>query len=333
MRLKDFPVTVFGSVLGTGGVILASKPFVPPIVFPMTLLLIALFSIFTAILLVKAIKFPSVVKSELKHPLPGNFYALQPISAVIISMLCMKILPFNIDVGLLIYGAILILCLSVYLPYHFFSNMTVNLSQLHGGWFITPVATVLVTDAVLLHPLNELNIIVSLLFFGIGSLLFLLILAVLFFRLLSHELPPVELAPTNYIMLAPIGILIVDIVQISSHIGQFFGSDLTAPALIMSISLWGFGLWVALVNILMIVKYFRNGLRFHIGWWSYVFPTAAFNLATVDLSARISLFGPISLVLYVILVIIFVAIVVGSLRNLLKPGQRAIFKKRGPCRP
>lgn len=318
MELKDFPVTVFGSILGTGGLILASKRFVPSIVLPLTLILIGLFSLFTGILLAKLIRYPGVVKAELKHPLPGNFYALQPISAVIISILCMNILPSGIDIGLLIYGAILIIALSVYLPYHFFSNMNVGFPQLHGGWFITPVATILVTDAVLLYPVNELNIFISLLFFGIGSILFLLILVVLFFRLLSHDLPPVELAPTNYIMLAPIGILVVDVLQISGHIGQFFGTSLMTLAVITGVSIWGFGLWAAFVNLLLIFRYIRKGLKFHIGWWSYVFPTAAFTLATIDLSEHISLFGPISEFLYILLIIIVVIVTAGSLAKIVR---------------
>lgn len=318
MELKSFPVTVFGSILGTGGLILASKRFVPSVVLPLTLIIGILFSLFTGILLAKLIKYPEVVRSELRHPLPGNFYALQPISAVILSILCMHLLPYGVDLGLLVYGGVLILALSVYLPYHFFSNMNVGFPQLHGGWFITPVATILVTDAVLLYPVNEVNVFISLLFFGIGSMLFLLILVVLFFRLLSHDLPPVELAPSNYIMLAPIGILIVDVIQISSHIGQFFGSDLTTLAVISGMALWGFGLWAAFVNLLLVFKYLHNGLRFHIGWWSYVFPTAAFTLATIDLSEHVSLFGPISISLYILLVIIVFIVTIGSVGTLIK---------------
>ena len=313
MILKDFSVTAFGSILGTGGLILASKQFIPSIVFPLTLILFVAFSIFTGMLIAKVIRYPAIVRSELQHPLPGNFYALHPISSVIISMLCMHIFPPGIDIGMLVYGGVFILALSVYLPYHFFSNMNVSFSQLHGGWFITPVATILVTDAILLYPISEISTLVSLLFFGIGSMLFLLILVVLFFRLLSHDLPPVELAPTNYIMLAPIGILIVDIYQIAAHIGQFFGSDLTTLATISGISLWGFGLWAAFVNLLLIGKYIHNGLKFHIGWWSYVFPTAVFTLATINLSDHISLFGPVSLFLYILLIIIFAVVTIGSL--------------------
>ena len=326
MILKDFSVTAFGSILGTGGLILASKQFIPSIVFPLTLILFVAFSIFTGMLIAKVIRYPAVVRSELRHPLPGNFYALHPISAVIISILCMHIFPPGIDIGMLVYGGVFIIALSVYLPYHFFSNMNVSFSQLHGGWFITPVATILVTDAVLLYPISGISTLLSLVFFGIGSMLFLLIIVVLFFRLLSHDLPPVELAPTNYIMLAPIGILIVDLFQIGASIGQFFGSDLTTLATIAGISLWGFGLWAAFVNLLMMGKYIRNGLKFHMGWWSYVFPTAAFTLATINLSEHISLFGPVSLFLYILLITIFGIVTIGSISSMLRTRFHLLVK-------
>lgn len=322
MNIRNFPITSFGSILGTGGVILASRPFLPQVVMPLTLILLLLFLFFSGLMLAKIAKYPSVVKAELQNPLPGNFYALQPISAVILSILCMNILPHGVDIALLAYGAIVIFALSVYLPYHFFSNVNISFPQLHGGWFITPVATILVTDAILLYPLSEATITISLLFFGVGSILFLLVLSVLFFRLLSHDLPPSELAPTNYIMLAPIGILIVDIMQISGIVGRFLGSDLTTIAVILGIGLWGFGLWSALVNLLMIARYVRNGLRFHIGWWSYVFPTAAFTLASLELSSHISLFGIFSRILYAILLLVFMLVVLGSLGNLLRLRRR-----------
>lgn len=326
MNIKNFPVTVFGSILGTGGVILASRSFVPQIVMPFTLILLVLFLFFSGLMLFKIIMFPTIVKNELQNPLPGNFYALQPISAVILSILCMHVLPGGVDVGLLVYGAISIFALSIYLPYHFFSSININLSQLHGGWFITPVATILVTYAVLLYPLSEMSIAISLFFFGVGFILFLLVLSVLFFRLLSHELPPSDLAPTNYILLAPIGILIVDFIQISNLIGNFFGSDFITLAVITGVAVWGFGLWAALVNVLMIIKYLKNGLKFHAGWWSYVFPTAAFTLASLELSSYIPLFSIFSRVLYILLLLIFALVTVGSLSNLLKPKRNAVVR-------
>ncbi len=318
MKIKDFSVTTFGVILGTGGVALASQPFVPALTLLLTYLLSALFVLFTALLAAKTIRYPGVVKAELRNPLPGNFYALQPISAVILAILCRKLFPSPIDVGLLVYGGALILALSVYLPYHFFSNMNVELSQLHGGWFITPVATILVTNAILLYPVSELSLVISLFYPGIGTMLFVLILSVLFFRLLSHSLPPVELAPTNYIMLAPIGILIADILQVSNSSAPFLGMNLAPLAVLVGSGLWGFGVWIILVNVLLLRGYARAGFPFHIGWWSYVFPTATFTLGTISLSRYLDPFGPASQFLYVCLVAIWVVVSLGSLRRWLK---------------
>ncbi|MDG6998698.1 MAG: hypothetical protein JRN15_06255, partial [Nitrososphaerota archaeon] len=182
---------MFGIILGTGGVALASQTFVPQLTALLAYLIAALFLLFTTLFVLKIILYPRTVKAELRNPVPGNFYALQPISAVILAVLYRKLLPSAVDVTLLAYGAIFILALAVYLPYHFFANVNIEFSQLHGGWFITPVATILVTDAVLLYPVNEVNLAIASIYFGIGSLLFFLVLSVLFFRLLSHSLPPV----------------------------------------------------------------------------------------------------------------------------------------------
>ncbi len=100
---------------------------------------------------------------------------------------------------LLIYGATLIFLLTVYLSYHFFANVTPQLSHIHGGWFIPPVSAILVTNALLLYPPNEMFFAISLIYFGMGIMLF-LFMAILFLRLVNHELLPPELAPTNFIL-------------------------------------------------------------------------------------------------------------------------------------
>lgn len=314
MNFARFPVTVFGVILGTGGLALASQSFVPLLTTLLTYLVAALFVLFTGIFVIKLIKHQGTVRTEIRHPIPGNFYALQPISAVILAILLRKEYPSPVDVGLLVYGGALILALSVYLPYHFFSDMNVQFADLHGGWFITPVATILVTNAILLYPVSETSLIVSLLYFGIGAMLFVLVLSVFFFRLLSHNLPTAELAPTNFIILAPIGILIVDISQISNVSGSFFGgANLVPISTLVGSCLWGFGVWAVLVNLLLIAKYLKSGFPFHMGWWSYVFPTAAFTLGTVSLSNHFQLFASVSLFLFLCLIAVWAVVSVGSL--------------------
>ncbi|WP_456329089.1 SLAC1 family transporter [Archaeoglobus sp.] len=91
-------------------------------------------------------------------------------------------------------------------------------------------------------------------------MLFLFISTILFLRLVNHELPVFELAPTSFILLAPIGILIVDFTLIAKH-----SANLVPLALIASISLWGFGLWALAVNLLLILRYLRQEMPFFLG--------------------------------------------------------------------
>lgn len=324
-KISRFPITVFGSVLGIGGFAIASGTYLPDLVFPVTLILVLLFFIFTGLFLAKVILHPSIVRKELMDPLPGNFYALQPISAIIIAILCRHLLPSWIGIGLLVYGASLIFALSVYLPYHYFSNINIDFLQLHGGWFITPVATILVTNAVLQYSATVMTITIALLFFGIGVTMFLIILSILFYRLISHALPPVELAPTNYIMLAPIGIIIVDILQISKVADQILGANVMPLGILMGVSLWGFGIWTIGINLLLFVRYLRAGLGFHLGWWSYVFPTAAFVLGTIALSDFLYSFKLFALILYVCLVAIVVIVAITPLLLQHETGRKLKF--------
>ena len=281
---RNVNISIFGILLGTGGVALASREWIPSLATALSYLLVTLFALFSALYALKLAWFPRTVLHELHQPGPGNFYALQPISAVLVALLGRSFLPNELDLALLVYGAVLIFVLAAYVPYHFFADMKIEFSDLHGGWFITPVATILVTNAMLSNGVTPTSYLLALVFFGIGSLLFLLVLSVLFFRLISHTLPPVQLAPTNFIILAPLGVLIVDVLQLARASGSILGSAPMAVAVLLAGTLWGFGIWALTVNGLLLARYLRSGLPFHLGWWSFVFPLAALTLGTQALA-------------------------------------------------
>jgi len=305
-----FNISWFATILGSGGVALASMLFYPILTLVLTYILTIVFVFLTAIWITKVVLHWNAVKDEIKHVVIGNFYPLQPISAVILAILYYKqSIPFGVLFGdvLLVYGSTLILIMILYLSYHFFANNTTELHNIHGGWFIPPVSTILVTDALLLYKPNVTLFAISLVYFGIGTMLFLFIATILFLRLVNHELPPSELAPTNFILLAPIGILIVDVQQIFHHAEVLFLSS-TPVGIVVSLSLWGFGFWALVVNIMLVLRYLKMGFPFFLGWWSYVFPTAAFTLGTMSLSSQIRFFKPVALVMYALLIFIWVVV-------------------------
>ena len=307
MNLKEFKIGWFATIIGTGGVAIASLMYFPLLSLALTYLLTVVFALLTVIWLAKIVKYPKVVVTELGHFVMGNFYPLQPISAVILAILYKK-LGIPLDFPFLAYGAGLILALTIYLSYHFFANTRAEIHHIHGGWFIPPVSTILVTDALLQYSSNEPFFILSLVYFGIGLMLFLFISTILFLRLVNHELPVFELAPTNFILLAPVGILIVDFTLIAKHAEVIFSAKLVSLALIASISLWGFGLWALAVNLLLLLRYLRKEMPFFLGWWSYVFPTAAYTLSTIALSHFIPAFSYAAMTLYTFLMAIWIVI-------------------------
>lgn len=114
-NLRNFNISWFATILGSGGVALVSLPFYPQLTLVLTYLLTFVFAILTLIWIAKIIKHRNVVKSEIQHVVLGNFYPLQPISAVILAILYKK-LSFGFDLPLLIYGAVLIFCLPCISP-------------------------------------------------------------------------------------------------------------------------------------------------------------------------------------------------------------------------
>ena len=149
-------------------------PFYPILTLVLTYILTIVFVFLTAIWITKVVLHWNAVKDEIKHVVIGNFYPLQPISAVILAILYYKQpISFGVPFGdvLLAYGSVLILIIPFYLSYHFFANTT-ELHNIHGGWFIPPVSTILVTDALLLYKPNVTLFAISLVYFGIGTICF-----------------------------------------------------------------------------------------------------------------------------------------------------------------
>ncbi len=196
INLREFNVSWFATILGSGGVAIAFLSIYPALSWILTVALTAIFALLTCIWFAKLIFHWDVTKKESCN---GQLLSSPVFSAVILAILYKRfMIPF--DEPLLIYGSVLILIIAIYLT---FANVTAELKSIHGGWFIPPVSTILVTDAILLYPPDLTKFASSLIYFGIGFTLFLFIATILFLRLV---IMPFELAPTN-----PIGILVVDI--------------------------------------------------------------------------------------------------------------------------
>ena len=125
-------------------------------------------------------------------------------------------------------------------------------------------------------------------FFGMGFVLYLLIVTMLHHRLVLHPLPHAGLAPSLWIGLGPIGVGALALVKMAAAGTAVFGPAAPGIALVSKLAataLWGFGVWWLAAAALLLAHYLRSGpLPYGVGWWGFTFPLGAYTVATLAIS-------------------------------------------------
>ncbi len=184
---------------------------------------------------------------------------------------------------------------SIVFAYLLFLRSEIVPETVNGSWFIPPVVNIVVP--LVLLPLvpgasattARTLLLMSYGFWGMGFILYLLILTMLHQRLVLHPLPHAGLAPSLWIGLGPIGVGALALVKMAAAsaalVGPLAPSVLLASKLVATM-LWGFGVWWLIAASLLLVHYLRSGpLPFGIGWWGFTFPLGAFTVATLSLAS------------------------------------------------
>ena len=239
--------------------------------------------------------------ADFRHPMKGAQHATLPGGLLVAAVMTSVVSPslFSPVLATWIIAVLVILGSSLALVMGFTFAVTLFTGQppaesVNGGWFIPPVVTIIIPMG--LAPLVSkadpsaagLLIVVGYAFFGMGFLLFLLTLGLVYDRLVLHPLPPAPLAPTVWIGLGPIGVAAL-VPMTLAKAGTNLWADV-APAVTLitrlaSTAVWGFGLWWLALAIVLLVRYVRKGgVPFHLGWWAFVFPLGAYTAATITLA-------------------------------------------------
>ncbi len=311
-RLRAFHPGWFGAVMGTGivgvaaytnpGSVPALKPALSALGISMAFLSYALAIILGVPYVLRWVHHPDAAWRDLLHPVVGALYATFPAGVLVLAVVTATIGPAVLPTGavfwvvaiLAVVGSLLAFALSVVFAFILFVTPGVGPESANGGWFIPPVANIIIP--VVLMPLipgvsastGRLLLVAGYATWGMGFLLFLMVASLLYDRLVYHPLPAAPLAPSLWIGLGPIGVGSLALIRLGQGGAPFWG-DLGATLSVLSaigaLALWGFGLWWLAAAVLLLWRYLRAGsLPYGIGWWAFTFPVGAYTAATLALA-------------------------------------------------
>jgi C4-dicarboxylate transporter/malic acid transport protein len=200
----------------------------------------------------------------------------------------------SIAKGLWVAGTLLAFIFGVLVPYRWLTGPA-SLKDINGGWFIPPVANIVVPAAAAplisswgSHSVSQLVCVIAFAFFGIGILLFLIPAALLIGQLIQGGLPEAHLAPTLWIGLGPIGVGSLALARLATTATPLFGAYAPQAGTLLhlaAVAIWGFGLWWLATVIVLTLRYLRAPFPFAMSWWAFTFPLGAYTVATFVLGS------------------------------------------------
>ncbi len=311
--LRGFHPGWFGAVMGTAiiGVAASLNPGqVDALTSParvmaqtMSILAIILAVVLVVPYLVRFLLHGDAALADLRDPFTGALYGTLPGGILVIAATFAAVGPTwfspatvqGVVAGLDWVGIPLAFIASVVFAYLLFLRSETVPETVNGSWFIPPVVNIVVPLVLLpLVPAASPTTARTLLlmsygFWGMGFLLYLLILTMLHQRLVLHPLPHAGLAPSLWIGLGPIGVGALALVKMAAASAPLVGPLAPSVELASKLAatmLWGFGVWWLIAASLLLVHYLRSGpLPFGIGWWGFTFPLGAFTVATLSLAS------------------------------------------------
>lgn len=301
----------FGAVMGTGalGLAVSAQAWILGATWPTAvgMVLVMLASLLAIILAPRYLGRLSR-RDELAHEISdaahGPMLATVPAGLLVLSIgwsrVASDFLPEAIAMWvagiLLVLGAVIALALGLTWSAAMLQQSQ-GLDRVNGGWLIPPVMNLLVPLAlapfIMQHPGQAVGLLLlAYAFYGIGIILFLVVMTLLVARFAAHEPLPAMMAPSMWIPLAPAGVLGLSFLRLQqaateAEVPGFSGA--TAGVILSAIGL-GFGLWWAAFAALELRRIrAAGGPPVHPGWWGFVFPVAAMVLSVSALAPAVDL--------------------------------------------
>lgn len=277
------------------------------------------------------------VRRDLHHPVTTNFFVTMPVATVIlgtnIHLIWAPFLgrtwTFALMLGCWAVAIVGVAAFTLFTTYRFIRTETPpDPDTMNFSWIMAPIANMAllllgnqVLGAVIAaRPAWALTVFVmNAAMFGIGFFLFLFVGAIIFVRLAQHPLPPAETTPTFGIFLSAAGLAMSGLLELGGHAKALGLVAETGLFAIGAATVWGFGMWImALIVLICLHQLRRGGIPFGLGWWAFVFPLAAYTLGSQKVAARFPspLTQGYAVFLTLLLMALWAYIVVNTLRGI-----------------
>ncbi len=300
------------------------------------MVIIILFSLYFICFIVHLFKKESFF-NNLKNPKSINFYSAIPIVAALISIMLIMIgLPYFYGNGLNL--SLFFWVLSLILGLFFLVVVPINLKfrakveDVLATWFLPPVGIFVIVTAGSIVATKFVNwaeniIIINFLLLGPAFILYFLTLNLIYFRSKFYEINQQKILPTFNILLAPVGVSILATLNLAKLILEYnflgWGDFFVSLSKIYSLIIYGYGLWVVLGLIYFYIRMIieKSKIDFSEIWWAFIFPLAAFTLATITIYnfiIPIIFFKLLTYILYIILLLLWVYIIIRQSYDYLK---------------
>ncbi len=343
-RLHGFHPGWFGAVMGTAivGIIGYQNPgsqtAIADAAHSFGVFMVALAAVLAVALgvpyIVRWARHPQPAIADLRHPVAGALYATFPGGILVLAVGVATIGPslgaddaVTAAVAVLAgVGIVLAFAISVVFTYQLFEAPQIGLQTANGAWFIPPVVNIIAPMALAplvshVAPADAATLVLAgYAFLGMGLLLFVLVAALIYSRLVFHPLPAAPMAPSLWIGLGPVGVGTLGLLRLAQVGAPVWGPAAGSVSALSSLGatmLWGFGLWWLAASILLLAGYLRAGrLPYGVGWWAFTFPLGAYTAATLALARgwQSGLLEGFAVALFLLLCVFWTVVSLGTLR-------------------
>ena len=250
----------------------------------------------------RQLHFAADLVADLKHASFGPLFAAAPAGTLVLSAAIGQLARRELIAGdlgrmaaaaLLVIGTVATLIVGMFFFKWVVDNAELAVPAITGAWFIPVVPLVLVPSGLIrvVAPASAAEwsgwAFLAAAVWGAGIVLWLLLAAVVGYRLITLPSPPAHAAATWWIWLAPmgaggLGLLATTTMASQSSLGLDWLASLGALGATV---FWGFGIWWAVFAAVKVWS-IRADLHFHVGYWGFVFPSAAMAGLTLELGHK-----------------------------------------------